>query len=77
MFSQVLTEYVLISVTSAVTVTIAGVVKEAVTILVSIIFLMILPFVDIVFVDIVIQCPSLPLIIQSSISILPSSTSVV
>ena len=67
MFLQVLTEYVLISVTSAVTVTIAGVVKEAVTILVSIIF----PFVDIV-----IQCLSLPLIIQSSISILPSSTSV-
>lgn len=31
---QVLTEYVLVSVTSAVTVTIAGVVKEAVTILV-------------------------------------------
>lgn len=31
---QVLTEYILISVTSAVTVTIAGVVKEAVTILV-------------------------------------------
>lgn len=32
---QVLTEYVLVSVTSAVTVTIAGVVKEAVTILVK------------------------------------------
>lgn len=31
---QVLTEYILVSVTSAVTVTIAGVVKEAVTILV-------------------------------------------
>lgn len=31
---QVLTEYVLVSVTSAVTVTIAGIVKEAVTILV-------------------------------------------
>ena len=31
---QVLTEYVLVSVTSAVTVTIAGVVKEAVTIVV-------------------------------------------
>lgn len=33
-FFQVLTEYVLVSITSAVTVTIAGVVKEAVTILV-------------------------------------------
>lgn len=31
---QVLTEYILVSVTSAVTVTIAGVVKEAVTIVV-------------------------------------------
>jgi hypothetical protein len=31
---QVLTEYVLVSVTSAVTVTVAGIVKEAVTILV-------------------------------------------
>ena len=31
---KVLTEYVLVSVTSAVTVTIAGIVKEAVTILV-------------------------------------------
>lgn len=39
LFSQVLTEYILISVTSAVTVTIAGVVKEAVTILVSVPFL--------------------------------------
>ena len=35
---QVLTEYILVSVTSAVTVTIAGVVKEAVTILVYIFF---------------------------------------
>lgn len=34
-FLQVLTEYVLVSVTSAVTVTIAGVVKEAVTIVVN------------------------------------------
>jgi hypothetical protein len=33
---KVLTEYVLVSVTSAVTVTIAGIVKEAVTILVFI-----------------------------------------
>lgn len=33
-FFQVLTEYILVSVTSAVTVTIAGVVKEAVTIVV-------------------------------------------
>lgn len=33
-YLQVLTEYILVSVTSAVTVTIAGVVKEAVTILV-------------------------------------------
>lgn len=32
---QVLTEYILVSVTSAVTVTIAGIVKEAVTILVN------------------------------------------
>ena len=32
---QVLTEYVLVSATSAITVTIAGVVKEAVTILVK------------------------------------------
>lgn len=32
---QVLTEFILVSITSAVTVTIAGVVKEAVTILVS------------------------------------------
>lgn len=31
---QVLTEYILVSVTSAVTVTVAGIVKEAVTILV-------------------------------------------
>ncbi|KAG8662627.1 hypothetical protein MANES_01G129950v8 [Manihot esculenta] len=35
---QVLTEYVLVSVTSAVTVTIAGVVKEAVTILVAVFY---------------------------------------
>ncbi|XP_027340319.1 probable sugar phosphate/phosphate translocator At1g06470 isoform X2 [Abrus precatorius] len=35
---QVLTEYVLVSVTSAVTVTIAGVVKEAVTILVAVLY---------------------------------------
>ena len=34
MLLQVLTEYILVSVTSAVTVTIAGVVKEAVTIVV-------------------------------------------
>ncbi|AAF24821.1 F12K11.18 [Arabidopsis thaliana] len=38
-FFQVLTEYVLVSVTSAVTVTIAGVVKEAVTIVVCPIFI--------------------------------------
>lgn len=37
-FFMVLTEFVLISVTSAVTVTIAGVVKEAVTILVAVIY---------------------------------------
>ncbi|PON96502.1 Sugar phosphate transporter domain containing protein [Trema orientale] len=37
-FFMVLTEYILISVTSAVTVTIAGVVKEAVTILVAVIY---------------------------------------
>ncbi|XP_061376567.1 probable sugar phosphate/phosphate translocator At1g06470 [Gastrolobium bilobum] len=37
-FFMVLTEYVLISVTSAVTVTIAGVVKEAVTILVAVLY---------------------------------------
>ncbi|WVY93487.1 hypothetical protein V8G54_032575 [Vigna mungo] len=37
-FLMVLTEYVLISVTSAVTVTIAGVVKEAVTILVAVLY---------------------------------------
>ncbi|OEL24416.1 putative sugar phosphate/phosphate translocator [Dichanthelium oligosanthes] len=35
---QVLTEYVLVSVTSAVTVTVAGIVKEAVTILVAVLF---------------------------------------
>ncbi|XP_019078893.2 probable sugar phosphate/phosphate translocator At1g06470, partial [Vitis vinifera] len=35
---QVLTEYILVSVTSAVTVTIAGVVKEAVTILVAVFY---------------------------------------
>ncbi|CAM8940797.1 unnamed protein product [Rhodiola kirilowii] len=38
-FLMVLTEYVLVSVTSAVTVTIAGVVKEAVTILVAVFYL--------------------------------------
>lgn len=43
-FLQVLTEYILVSVTSAVTVTIAGVVKEAVTILVSINFYIIYIF---------------------------------
>ncbi|KAL2956653.1 hypothetical protein AAZX31_18G098000 [Glycine max] len=37
-FFMVLTEYVLVSVTSAVTVTIAGVVKEAVTILVAVLY---------------------------------------
>lgn len=37
-FFMVLTEYVLVSVTSAVTVTIAGIVKEAVTILVAVLF---------------------------------------
>ncbi|KAM6549885.1 hypothetical protein CsatB_021561 [Cannabis sativa] len=37
-FFMVLTEYILVSVTSAVTVTIAGVVKEAVTILVAVIY---------------------------------------
>ncbi|KAK6919678.1 Sugar phosphate transporter domain [Dillenia turbinata] len=37
-FFMVLTEYILISVTSAVTVTIAGVVKEAVTILVAVLY---------------------------------------
>ncbi|XP_028760223.1 probable sugar phosphate/phosphate translocator At1g06470 isoform X2 [Neltuma alba] len=37
-FLMVLTEYVLVSVTSAVTVTIAGVVKEAVTILVAVLY---------------------------------------
>ncbi|KAL6616070.1 hypothetical protein ACP70R_038340 [Stipagrostis hirtigluma subsp. patula] len=37
-FLMVLTEYVLVSVTSAVTVTIAGIVKEAVTILVAVLF---------------------------------------
>ncbi|KAI4385054.1 hypothetical protein MLD38_003121 [Melastoma candidum] len=37
-FFMVLTEYVLVSVTSAVTVTIAGVVKEAVTILVAVFY---------------------------------------
>ncbi|XP_006644708.2 probable sugar phosphate/phosphate translocator At1g06470 [Oryza brachyantha] len=37
-FFMVLTEYVLISVTSAVTVTVAGIVKEAVTILVAVLF---------------------------------------
>uniref|UniRef100_A0A7N2MCR8 Sugar phosphate transporter domain-containing protein n=1 Tax=Quercus lobata TaxID=97700 RepID=A0A7N2MCR8_QUELO len=35
---QVLTEYILVSVTSAVTVTIAGVVKEAVTIVVAFLY---------------------------------------
>ncbi|KAL5219848.1 hypothetical protein ABZP36_024561 [Zizania latifolia] len=37
-FFMVLTEYVLVSVTSAVTVTVAGIVKEAVTILVAVLF---------------------------------------
>ncbi|PKI62870.1 hypothetical protein CRG98_016707 [Punica granatum] len=37
-FFMVLTEYILVSVTSAVTVTIAGVVKEAVTILVAVFY---------------------------------------
>ncbi|KAI9115776.1 hypothetical protein K1719_013445 [Acacia pycnantha] len=37
-FLMVLTEYVLVSVTSAITVTIAGVVKEAVTILVAVLY---------------------------------------
>lgn len=37
-FFMVLTEYILVSVTSAVTVTIAGVVKEAVTILVAVLY---------------------------------------
>jgi len=41
---QVLTEYVLISVTSAVTVTIAGIVKEAVTILVRTLLVTYLPY---------------------------------
>ncbi|GFS45476.1 nucleotide/sugar transporter family protein [Actinidia rufa] len=35
---QVLTEYILVSITSAVTVTIAGIVKEAVTILVAVFY---------------------------------------
>ncbi|KAK8716412.1 hypothetical protein V6N13_043721 [Hibiscus sabdariffa] len=38
-FFMVLTEYILVSITSAVTVTIAGVVKEAVTILVAVFYL--------------------------------------
>lgn len=37
-FFMVLTEYILVSITSAVTVTIAGVVKEAVTILVAVLY---------------------------------------
>lgn len=37
-FFMVLTEYILVSVTSAVTVTIAGVVKEAVTIVVAVFY---------------------------------------
>ncbi|XP_028778478.1 probable sugar phosphate/phosphate translocator At1g06470 [Neltuma alba] len=37
-FLMVLTEYILVSVTSAVTVTVAGVVKEAVTILVAVLY---------------------------------------
>ncbi|KAG7022981.1 putative sugar phosphate/phosphate translocator, partial [Cucurbita argyrosperma subsp. argyrosperma] len=37
-FCMVLTEYILVSVTSAVTVTVAGVVKEAVTILVAVFY---------------------------------------